>query len=156
MNYVRLVGIFRSKYCIIIFILSAILGYILVPKKIFSGAWIIIGIIYIILFSLVITCIARTIKEKVVNAKNTGASLISIIASIFGIGALQVCGIGAPVCGATIGVGIMSIIFPHTTITFFEQHHVGIIIISLILQIVALYYMGCFKKCLQTLITRKK
>ena len=141
--------IFKTKPCLIIFFLGLILGYLIIPKTIFSGFWTLIRITYIILFSIVITCIVRVIKERIINMKQTGAGIISIIAAALGLGAMQVCGVGAPICGATIGVGIISIFFPSISLNFLSHYSLLIIFISMVLEIIAIYYMGCLKKCIK-------
>ncbi len=148
MKKIFLFKVFQSRYCIGVYILGLILGYIIVPKKVFVGWYIPIGIIYIFLFAMVLMCIVRTVKERIFSMKNTGAGAISIIASALGLGALQACGIGAPVCGATIGVGILSVFFPNSAFVFLEEYAIYIVLISMLFQFAAIYYMGCFKKCL--------
>lgn len=140
-------AIFKSNICKIVFILSLVIGYFLVPKHIFYSYFIILGIVYILLFALVMTCMIRIIKEKVINLKETGASIFSIISSLIGFSAMHVCSIGAPVCGASLGIGIFSF-FPSFFNSFFHEYALIIIIISIIFQIAALFYMNCFKKCI--------
>lgn len=142
-----LVKIFKSYYCKIIFIISLIAAYFLVPNKIFYGYYAIWGIIYIIIFALILTCIIRNIKEKILLAKTYKSSLIGILAAALGIAALQVCSIGVPVCGAAVGAGILSLIFPNFFLYFLNKYALLIIISSIIIQTLALYFMNCFKKC---------
>ncbi len=97
-------------------------------------------------FALTLTCLARNIKEKVVLAKTYKSSILGIIATALGLSVLQVCGVGAPVCGASIGAGIVSLFFPSFALNFFEKYSIYIIIGSIIIQIIALYYMRCFVK----------
>jgi hypothetical protein len=144
-------NIFKSKYCLAVFILGMLLGYLLVPKKIFYGAYFIIGIIYILVFAIMVVCIVRNIKDKVTSLKNTGSSILSIIASVIGLGAMQICGIGAPLCSAGIGLSIFSIIVPSASITVLSKYSTIIILASIILQVTTLYYMGCFKKCIKNI-----
>jgi hypothetical protein len=146
-NYFIL-NMLRSKYCLVVLIVGLAGGYYFVPKKIFNGIWFVVGIAYIIVFAFVIACMTRVIKERAVNMKNTGASLISVIATVIGIGAMQTCGIGAPICGATVGVGIFSLFFPNISKSFLTEYSLHIIIASIVIQLVALYYMNCFKECL--------
>jgi hypothetical protein len=74
--------------------------------------------------------------------------MLSILLSVIGISAMQVCGIGAPVCGATVGFGLLSFLFPQAT-HFFSGFSIHIIVATMFLQVIALFYMGCFRKCLQ-------
>jgi hypothetical protein len=137
--------LFRSKYCIFVFGAALVGSYYLVPEKIFYGPFIILGILYILIFSLTFTCIIWTIKEKVVNLKNAGAGIVSIIAAVLGIGAMQVCTVGAPICGASVGLGLFSLFMPTVSQDFMNDHAVVLIIVSIAVQLAALYYMKCFK-----------
>lgn len=138
--------IFASYYCWFSLVLSFIIAYFLVPEKIFYGPWSILGIIYALVFSVVVTCTFRVIKEKTVNMKKVGASGLSIISAILGLGAMQVCGIGAPVCGATVGVSIFSLIAPGVSLVFWDNFATPLIFISIIIQLISLYFLKCFKK----------
>jgi hypothetical protein len=97
-------------------------------------------------FSLTISCIVRNIKEKIKLAKTYKSSIIGLISTIIGLSALQVCGIGAPICGATIGFGFLATIFPSLFLNMSNSFAIFLVIFSIILQIVALYFMNCFKK----------
>ena len=50
-------------------ILGLIIGYLFTPKKIFSGYYTILGVLYISIFALTLTCITKIIKEKIVLLK---------------------------------------------------------------------------------------
>lgn len=141
-----LYNIFKSKYCIVIFIMGILLGYFLTPKQIFNGFYSVLGVLYITSFAIVLSCIVRIVKEKMVVLRKVGGSASFIVGSILGIGAMQVCGVGAPICGATIGAGIFSIFFPQSSMMFLTEYAVSIIIASILLQISSLYFMGCFRK----------
>lgn len=141
-----LLGIFKSYYCQFVFLIALVGTYFLVPKKVFYGYYALIGIFFIIMASLTIACLVRTIKEKVLSAKASGASLLGILSIIFGFGALQACTIGAPVCGATIGGGIIALIFPGFAFSLIEKYSVLIVLISIFIQLLALYLMKCFQK----------
>ncbi len=136
----------KSYYCVLIFTIAFIASYFLVPEKIFYGWYTILGISFMTVFALVIMCIVRNIKEKVVLAKTYGGSIVSIIAVAIGLAALEVCGVGAPVCGATIGIGIFSALLPSVALGFFEKYGTYIVVFTVILQVISLYFMNCFKK----------
>ncbi len=140
-----IINLFKSKYCIAIFILSLILSYLILPYTAFQGYFLFITIIFMIVFSLLITCTARNIKERIMLAKTYKTSLISMIAIIIGISALQVCGIGS-VCGMTIGLSILSIIFPGIFLNILSQYYLYFILFSIALQLGMLYYLNCFKR----------
>ena len=138
--------IFKSNYCKIIFILIFFLSYFLIPKKVFHGWWSLIAILFMFFFSLVMTCIVRNIKEKILLAKTYKSSLVGILATAIGLSALQVCGVGAPICGATIGTGFLSVFLPGIFMKFLDDFAIYILIASIILQAISLYFMNCFKK----------
>ena len=137
--------VLKSKVCILVFILSLIGSYFLIPKTAFYGRTIVISILFMITLATTITCIVRNIKEKIILARTYESSIISIIATAVGLASLQVCGVGAPVCGAAVGVGILSSIFPYTTVSLISEHAELILIISILLQLISLYFMNCFK-----------
>ncbi len=140
-----LVTILKSHYCKVVLLIAFIGSYFLIPSKVFYGFGYVLAITFMIAFSLSITCIIRNIKEKIMLAKTYKRSVFHIILIGLGLSAFQVCGIGAPVCGATVGLGVLSVIFPGVFIDFLGDYHGAIIIISILLQIISLYYMGCFK-----------
>ncbi|MEM3370227.1 MAG: hypothetical protein QXW00_02105 [Candidatus Woesearchaeota archaeon] len=135
--------VLKSHYCKFVFLISAIGLSLLLPRKVYYGYYWIIAILFIITTSSIITCFVRSVKEKVYSAKRNGASLLGIIATIFGFGALQACTVGAPVCGAYLSTGILALIVPGFAFNFFERYSLSIIAISIVVQLIALYHMGC-------------
>ncbi len=133
----------QSKYCLGIFILMLGVGYLLIPKEVFAHTHVVVVIPFILLFAFSTACAARSIKERILLSENRG-SLIGIISSIIGITTLQVCGISGPMCGASVGVGILSVLFPGAIITLLRENSIGILISTMILQVVSLYMMRCF------------
>ena len=136
----------NSKYCRFVFLISMIISYLLIPNSVFHSKYFIFGFVFILTTSLTITCIVKNIKEKVVLAKSSGASLISIIMIVFGLGALQVCTIGSSVCTASVVASSLTIFFPEIAIQILTIYSVPIIILSIILQIISLYFLGCFRR----------
>ena len=140
-----LLEIFKSHYCKFVLLIALIGVYFLTPKKIFYGPYYtLLGISFIIMTSLTLTCFVRSIKDRVLSAKASGASLLGILSIVFGFGALQACTIGAPICGATIGGGVIALIFPGFAFNLIKKYSLWIILISIFLQILALYFMKCF------------
>jgi len=138
--------IFKSHYCKFIFLIALIGVYFLTPKKIFYGPYYtLLGILFIIMTSLTLTCFVRSIKDRVFSAKANGASLLGILSMVFGFGALQACAIGAPVCGATIGGGVIALIVPGFAFNLIAKYSIWIVLVSIFIQFFALYYMKCFK-----------
>lgn len=141
-----LLHIFESNYCKIVFLISIVIVYFLTPQKIFYGFYYsTLGILFIIVTALTITCLVRSVKEKIISIKSSGASIIGIISIIFGYGAIQACAVGAPVCGTTIVGGILALIFPNVVFGLFEKYGLYVLISSIVIQVLALYSMSCFK-----------
>lgn len=134
--------VFESNYCKLVFLLFLILGFIITPQKIFYSWYWILGIIFAFVFALTMTCLTRNIKDKINLVKKTNSSIISIFSIILGISAFHMCTIGAPVCGAA-GIGLLSLILPSIAYTFFYDFSLYIAIFSILLQLFALYSMGC-------------
>lgn len=143
---VYIIQVFHSHYCQFVFGASLVLGYFIVPKEVFYGYGIILGILFILSFALVVTCLVRQTKERVKVARTYSGAIIGIIATAIGLTALEACGIGAPVCGAMVGVGILSIILPMSVIDIVSQYAAQILVVSIMIQLVSLYFMNCFKK----------
>lgn len=136
----------KSNYCKVVFLISAIIAYYLVPKDIWVSQYIFIVIPYILVFALTITCVVRTIKERVKSVLNIGGSAVGIIAGIIGMSAVQICGLSTPLCGASIGAGILAIIFPNIASYTLSRYSVIIIISTMTVQLTSLYYMKCFNR----------
>lgn len=137
--------IFKSNYCRLVFIISLAVVSAVIPKKIFYSYFIIIGILFIIASSLLITCFVRNIKDKAVIARKHKGSLLGIFFSIIGLVAMNTCTVGAPVCGTSATLGLVAVLFPGVSLGLLEQYSILIILISLAVQILVLYYMKCFR-----------
>ena len=138
--------IFKSRYCCGVFLFSLIIISIVIPKKIFYGYYSILGGLFILFSSVLLTCFIRNIKERVVLAKTQKMSFLGIIFLVIGLAAMGTCTVGAPVCGASVAGGFIAILFPGFAFTLLNEHSILIIFISLLMQILALYYMKCFKR----------
>jgi hypothetical protein len=141
-----LIKILKSHYCKVVFLLSLILGYFLVPKHLIGFWWNLIVIIFMLVFSLNMTCMVRNIKERIKTAKNTTNSVINLIASGLGIMALQVCGTSGYFCSASILMGVFSSVLPHFLLDFLKEYSLYIILATILFQIISLRNMKCFKK----------
>ena len=144
MKKINLLKILESRYCILVFLISLIVSILVIPKKVFYKWYFVLATTFILTFALTITCIVRNIKEKIKVRKQTSKSIIALIFSIIGFSALQVCTIGAPVCGAA-GLGLFAIIIPKFAFHFFNEYSVWIIIITIVLEIISMNSMSCFK-----------
>ena len=145
MKKLFLVRLFRSNYCRAIFVLSFLASYYLVPRSVFNEIYALIALLFMLTFALMFTCLIRNVKERIRTAAiYQSSSLIGIIASVLGIAALQVCGTGGPVCGASIGLAVASTFFPGFVVSFLEGYAIPMVMISVVTQLVSLYYMKCF------------
>ena len=144
MMYLR--SVWESHYCKIVFLISVAAGYFLIPNNLFN-TWhnVILSIVFILLFATTITCVIRNIKERAVMEKTRNGSALSIIAVAIGVISLQVCVASAPVCGAAVGFGLISLILPTVALGFISQYGTYLIVLSILIQAISLYYMNCFK-----------
>jgi uncharacterized membrane protein YjjP (DUF1212 family) len=144
MAELKIIELFHSHYGKLVFFLSLILSFFIIPRKIFFGWYIILGIIFMITFSLTLTCFVKTIKERIIHVKRKKGSVISLISSIVGVLAIHTCSIGMPICASTFGIGFISIILPKTFLIILDQFAIYVVCLSIFVQFFALYYMGCF------------
>ena len=136
--------VMESHYCKTVFVLFFLLSYFLIPSTVFFGYYTAIALAFMVTFSLSMTCITRNIKEKIVLSKTYKTSTMGAIASALGLSALQVCGVGAPVCGASVGLGVLAAVFPEFFVAALSEYAVPLILLSIIMQLVSLRFMKCF------------
>ncbi|HHX58895.1 MAG TPA: hypothetical protein GX706_03985 [Candidatus Moranbacteria bacterium] len=147
MKSIQLFNIFKSGYCWLALFIMLGVSYFLVPKKIFYGYYNLIAIAFILVFALNMTCLIRIIKDRIVEHKNQKiTSFGGFLFGIIGLSALQTCAVGAPVCGASIGMAVMSSIFPAVAFDWLEEYSLAIVLVSILVQIFSLYQMKCFQK----------
>ena len=118
---------------------------IIIPKKIFYGYYTIIGVFFIFISSLLITCFVRNAKERILAAQEHKMSFVGIFFLLIGLITMNTCTIGAPICGVSAAAGLMALLFPGMALGFLSQYGLVIILFSLLIQTAALYYMSCFK-----------
>ena len=147
MKDIYLFKIFKSYYCILVFFVMTIISYFLIPDKIFYGYYSLVAVVFIIVFSLTFTCLIRSIKDKIVEHKKQNLKPIwGALIGLIGLSALQTCAIGAPVCGVSVGMAIVSAIFPAIAFDLINDYSLTILFLSICIQIISLYQMRCFKK----------
>ena len=140
--------VFKSKYCWIVIFISIVLGYFLVIKKFtsFTSFWsIFFSVLYIILFAVSNSCLVKGLKERVKNQSKTNSGILSIIGSVLGIGAIQLCTVSGT-CSVNIVTSLLLTVFPTSIGFFFIKNGIWILIISDILLLVSILRLGCFKK----------
>lgn len=145
MNKPYLFSIFESNYCRLVFVLSLFGIFAMMPRGIFHGRYMTIGFLFLATASLTFTCIIKNIHERIKLARGVEQSFAVAILTGIGIISLQFCGMGAPICGATIGMGAVSLILPGISISFFSRYAPVILVFVIILQLFSLYSMNCFK-----------
>jgi Na+/melibiose symporter-like transporter len=139
--------VFESHYCKIVFVISLIISYLLIPKDVFKTQFIYLALIYMVLFSIILTCIVRIIKERIKSAIIYEKSILGILASGIGLAALQACTLSIS-CSASVGLSILYLIFPQFFVSFLMDYSQYVLIASIIIQAIAIYLMGCFRKVL--------
>ena len=136
----------KTKGCAIVFALSLVAGAFMIPREVLGSPYAFIAIPFVLLFALTMTCVARGTKDKFLLARSTKTSVLGVLASVIGLSALQVCGISAAMCGATVGTGIVATIFPGVLFHLLHEYSIPILFVSMLLQLFALWHMGCFGK----------
>ena len=145
MKNLFIVDIFRSGYCVLVFAIVFLASALLIPGTMTHGYHLFLAAAFMASFALTVTCIVRNTKERIALARTAKTSMLGIIAAVLGLSALQVCGIAAPVCGATIGAGVVASLFPGFLFHFLSDWSIPIILLSIAAQWIALYFMSCFK-----------
>ncbi len=146
MTHRYLYHIFQSRYCWLTFALSFFLSYFLIPKTVFCCWYTSLAVLFMFSFALTITCTIRNAKEKIVLAKTYQSSLLGLLATAIGLIALQTCGLGAPVCGAAVGLGVLSSVFPTFFVTQMARYAIPLLLLSIFFQFASLYFMNCFRR----------
>lgn len=146
MKNIFLFDLFRSRYCLIVFVIVFLASGLLVPETMTHGYHILLAGAFMFSFALTVTCMARNIKERIALARTAKTSILGIVAAVLGLSALQVCGVAAPVCGATLGAGVVASLFPGFFFHFLSDWSIPIILLSIAAQWIALYFMNCFKR----------
>jgi len=176
-----LLWVFKDKWSWIVFIPVFVLslwGFKIIPQE--GGGKItplhaLLGLIYSLLLATLVTCLFKTIKEKLKeqiqsrrpfdflkessNQLKSGKRLKAVktfsvgllksavlLAGIVGLGAAQFCVFGSPVCGVSVGTGIVMTIFPTAAVKILYQYAEWIILGAVALQVAGLFLMGCFKR----------
>ncbi len=146
MKEMYLFTVLKSNYCKLVLVLSLFVAYMLIPSTVFTGWYTLLAGAFAIAFPLSMMCMIRLIKERAKAASTYSGSAIGLIASIIGLSALQVCGVGAPVCGASLGLGVLSAIFPGVFVNVLEGYSTWFLLLAVISQVASLYFMKCFSK----------
>jgi hypothetical protein len=138
-----------SKYCWFVILISSIFGYLLIIRKItsFTSFWsILLSVFYIILFSISNSCLVFEIKNRVESKVKTGTStLLSILGSVLGLGAVQLCTVSGT-CGMSLFASLILTIFPTSIGMLFIKNGIWILLISDLLLLFSIVKMGCFRK----------
>lgn len=142
----RLVRVFKSHVCKLVFLGALAAGYFLVPIARYFGEYRLLVSLFLALFAVSITCLVRTIKDRVLTGVRAGSSVIAILGGIVGLSALQFCSVNAVMCGSTAGFGILSLILPGFALHYLHHHAIAFLTASVVIQSAGLISMGCFQK----------
>jgi hypothetical protein len=145
----KIKAVLESKYCWIVMAVSLILSYFLIIRKFtsFTNFWsLFLSAVYIIAFAISNSCLVREIKENIKSKIRSGTnSILSILGSILGFGAVQLCTVSGT-CGMNIFTSVIFSILPTSLGMFFMENGVWILLIADILLLISIYRMRCFKK----------
>jgi hypothetical protein len=125
----------------IVFLSSLAVIYLLLPSPLFTWPALFLTALFMVIFSFSMTCVARNLLDNVRTARTRNHSLISVLASAAGIGAFHVC--GALACGYGAGLFLLSSLFPAFFLELLSGYSLFIILLSIGLQLGALYQMRC-------------
>lgn len=125
----------------IVFLASLVVIYFLLPPILFYGPALFLTALFMVIFAFSMTCVARSFLDNIRTARTRNHSIISILASVAGLSAFHVC--GALACGYGTGLFLLSSLFPAFFLEFLSGYSVLIIMISIGIQLGALYQMGC-------------
>jgi len=136
--------VLNSNYCRAIFVVSMFVSFFILPSFIFMGWLVVLAVVFMLVFSLSMACMIRSIKDMFSNARRTGRSLLSIISMLLGFSAFHACTIGAPVC-ASAGIGLLLTLLPSFMLGVLSSYSILIIVVSIFLQLFVLSRMGCLR-----------
>lgn len=139
----KLAHILASRWCQIVFVLSLILAYFLIPNSALKGKYWLLVVMFVPSFAASVTCSVRSFKDHIQAGLKQKTSLLSILAGLIGVSAVQFCSVNAVMCGSTLGVGLLSGIMPHFMFRWFHQYAPWLLGVSVLAQWMALYSMGC-------------
>ena len=140
---------FRSKYCWLVFSISLVVAYFLVKKFLtsFTDLFVIINtVLFLILFSLSLTCNIRIIRKRVEEVKRIEIyrnGIISVILYLIGFTALQTCFVSG-FCGINLTISLLSTILPAAFLNFFVEYGKWVLFATNILLLISLFSMKCF------------
>jgi hypothetical protein len=138
---------FKSWYSDLSFLVFFVLLLFFLPDQLFGNYFLLmLGVAFSLVFALSLTCMMNIIKERAKSAKKTGHSVLGVIMGLLGFSALHFCTVGLPFCSATIGLAVISSIFPVFLLDYLHEYPYIIITTSFLIQIYSLYSMKCFKR----------
>ena len=126
-------SMFKSWYCDLSFLVFFVLLLLFLPAAILQGY----------------SCIAtdsldslQQIRKRILYPELHRQHVQRHILKMF----IQLCTVGLPFCSATIGLAVISSIFPVFLLDYLYEYPYIIIGISFLIQLYSLYTMKCFKR----------
>ena len=138
--------LFSDVPSIVVFTVAFLLGLFILPTHIRSGEYFYLGIIFVSLFALNMTCVVHTMRARAKVARASGAGVVGVVTTAVGFTALQMCGVGGPLCGALFGSIVFASILPAGSLGLVTHYAVEIVLVAIVIQAVSLWYLGCLKK----------
>jgi hypothetical protein len=137
--------IFRSPFFIAVFTAVFLASLFIVPQHILTGEFFLLGVVFITLFSLNIACLVDVMRQRAKVARAKGSGIVGIVATAVGFIALQMCGVGGPLCGAFFGSIVFASVLPAGALHYFTGYAVYIVLAAIAMQVLSLYLMKCWK-----------
>ncbi len=132
--------LFSSRQSQLIFALAFILAAALTPSTVYNDEPL-LAVVFLLVFATTFACTVRALKTNL--AAYSGHGILSILSSFLGLVALSACSTGFT-CGAA-SFGILALLIPGFLASFVSLHAVHLVEISIAIQLISLYLMGCFR-----------
>ncbi len=137
-------ALFNDVVSVVVFTVAFLLALFILPSHILNGPYVYLGLVFIIVFSLNMTCLVKVMRHRANTAKAQGAGIFGIIGTALGFIALQMCGVGGPLCGALFGSVVFASLLPAGSLGYFTHYAVEMVVMAIVIQIISLWYLKCF------------
>ena len=131
----------------IVFFVSLVVIYLLLPAPFFTGYTLFLTVLFMVIFSFSMTCVARNLLDNIRTVRsrtrnlthNRNRSIISMLYSVAGPSAFNTC--GALACSYGVSLFLLSTFFPAFFLELLSEYSSLIITVFIVLQSGALYQM---------------
>ncbi len=129
----------KSPFCRAVLLLSVVAGYFLVPKPLYSSNLLPLALLFIATFSLTITCIVFSAKERFLTIRSSGESILGAVGSLVGIVSIELCGISATSCSGGLALSAIGFLLPAGAIHLLSNFAVPLLALSIGAQLIYLF-----------------